>query len=255
MGEYWATSHFLGSTSAWWWVNSAGQYVWYAPSTGDISIITPNQWTSYEGKGVGIAPSFHPNLYVAFGAGNNDLNGAYIPNGLRDGKPLYQASNGAKIEYWSHSSQGSAWWWVDASGEYIWSAPYREDISSIIPNQWTSYHGFGVVPAPSFNEHELNAYRGGNIDLNVGYNVDGQRDGKPLYKASNGARIEYWATSHFLGSTSAWWWVNSAGQYVWYAPSTGDISIITPNQWTSYEGKGVGIAPSFHPNLYVAFGA
>ena len=83
------------------------------------------------------------------------MNVGYVIDGKRDGKPLYKASNGAKIEYWAKSSRGSTWWWVNSSGKYIWSAPYTEDISSITEDQWTTYKDQGIAPAPSFNGNIL----------------------------------------------------------------------------------------------------
>ena len=83
------------------------------------------------------------------------MNFGYVIDGTRDGKPIYKASNGAKIEYWSDSSQGSAWWWVDSSGKYIWSAPYKDNISSITADQWTKWKDYGIAPAPSFKGNIL----------------------------------------------------------------------------------------------------
>jgi len=84
----------------------------------------------------------------AEGGGNADLHGLYTANGdNQDGKPIWVAANGARLEWWSNSSKGAAWWWRGSDG-----MPYVCGVHSTARTPpstgWEDYQDNLQSPAP-----------------------------------------------------------------------------------------------------------
>jgi len=96
---------------------------------------------------------WYPETLYASGGGNEHLNQRYVRHGAGvNGKPVYVAQNGAKIEFRPKSLVcGAAWWWLDPQGYYICS---KQTVGTLLDStvEWTDYQSNLKSPPPRLKE-------------------------------------------------------------------------------------------------------